>query len=80
MPRVKPTASEKRRNELSARIRYHMSVRGYDNKTMAKHLGVSERTFTEKKIHCPDEFSVSEVWAMEKLFGCRLSEPISIEG
>ena len=79
MPRVTPIASEQRRRELSARIQYHMARKGYDNKKMAKLLGVSTKTFIDKKLHAPDEFSLSEIWIMEKAFGCKISEPLSMK-
>lgn len=78
MPRVKPTAAEERRKELSARIMYYMAVKGYNNKKMSQLLGISEKTFTTKKIHEPDEFSMAEIWQMEKIFGCSMSDPVRI--
>ena len=78
MPRVKPTASEERRKNLSARIQYHMAKLGYDNEKMASILGISERTFCSKKLHAPDTFSIAEMWQMEKVFGCSISEPIKL--
>lgn len=79
MPRVTPTASEQRRKELSARIQYHMARKGYDNEKMAKLLGISNRTFIKRKLHAPDEFSLLEIWMMEKAFGCKISDPLSLK-
>ncbi len=79
MPKVKPSAAEERRTELSARIQYQMARRGYNNKKMAQLLGISESTFTNKKLHAPDEFTMSDVWNMEKIFGCKLSDPLKME-
>lgn len=79
MPKVVPNAAEIRRKELSARIQYQMVRSGYDNRRMAKMIGVSEKTFITKKLHEPDGFTVSEIWKMEKAFGCRLSEPLGAE-
>lgn len=77
MPRIKPlSAAEEKRKELSARIQYFMALLNYNNKKMAELLGISERTFTERKLHSPDEFTVSELWKMERAFGCRLSDPL----
>lgn len=76
MPKVKLTAAEERRNKLSARIQYYMVSLGYDNRKMAKLLGICERTFCYKKLHAPDDFSLAEIWMMEKTFGCSISEPI----
>lgn len=79
MPRVSLSAAETRRKELSARIQYQMALRGYDNRRMAEMLGVSEKTFITRKLHAPEEFTVSEIWRMEKAFGCRISEPMKME-
>jgi hypothetical protein len=76
MPRVKLTPSEERRRCLSARIQYQMARTGFNNAKVAKVLGICEKTFIDKKLHAPDLFSLSEIWKMEKLFGCMLSEPI----
>lgn len=78
MPRIRPTPSENRRKKLTARIQYHMTRLGYDNKKMAKVLGVSEKTFYSKK-YSPDKFSLEDVWNMESAFGCKLSEPVSVD-
>ena len=79
MPRIKLTASEERRKELSARIQYQMARKGYNNEKMAQLLGISKETFYKKKLHAPDEFSVAEIWQMEKVFGCPITEPLSME-
>lgn len=79
MPKVKPSAAEIRRRELSARIQYQMARSGYDNRKMAKMIGISEKTFITKKLHEPDGFTISEIWNMEKAFGCKLSEPLGME-
>lgn len=80
MPKVTQTTSEERRKELSARIQYHMARKGYDNKKMTKLLGLSEKTFIKRKLHSPDEFSLLEIWMMEKTFGCKISNPLSLQG
>lgn len=79
MPRVNLSAAEVRRKELSARIQYQMVLHGYDNRRMSKLIGVSEKTFITRKLHAPEEFTVSEIWSMEKVFGCRFSEPLKME-
>ena len=78
MPRIKSlSAAQERQKELSARIVDLMNRRDLKNVAMAKHLGVSEKTFIDRKLHRPEEFSIGDIWKMEKLFGCKISEPLS---
>lgn len=78
MPRIKPlSAAQERQNELSARIVDLMNRRKLKNNAMAEYLGVSEKTFIDRKLHRPEEFSMGDIWKMEKLFGCKISEPLS---
>ena len=78
MPRIKPlSAAQERQKELSARIVDLMYRRNFKNVAMAEYLGVSEKTFIDRKLHRPEEFSMGDIWKMEKLFGCKISEPLS---
>lgn len=78
MPRIKPlSAAQERQKELSARIVDLMFRRNLNNISMAEYLGVSEKTFIDRKLHRPEQFSMDDIWKMEKLFGCKLSEPLS---
>ena len=78
MPRINPLlAAQERQKELSARIVDLMFRRNLDNEAVANYLGISKRTFTERKLHSPELFSMDDIWKMEKLFGCKLSEPLS---
>ena len=78
MPRVRAlSAAQERQNELSARIVDLMNRRKLKNVAMAEYLGVSEKTFIDRKLHRPEEFSMGDIWKMEKLFGCKISEPLS---
>lgn len=76
MPRVKPTEMEGRRQEITFRIEDLMRRYDYDNTYMAKILGISVKTFIGRKKHHPEEFSLKEIWLMEKAFRCKLSEPL----
>lgn len=78
MSRVKAlSAAQERQKELSARIVDLMNRRELKNNAMAEYLGVSEKTFIDRKLHRPEEFSMGDIWKMEKLFGCKISEPLS---
>lgn len=78
MPRIKPlSAAQERQKELSARIIDLMYRRNLKNDAIAEHLGISEKTFIDRKLHRPEDFSIGDIWKMEKLFGCRISDPLS---
>lgn len=78
MPRVKSLSSaQERQEELSARIVDLMNRRKLDNDAMAEYLGMCRRVFIKRKLHSPEEFSMNDIWKMEKLFGCRMSDPLS---
>ena len=78
MPRIKPlSAAQERRNELSARIVDLMNRRKLNNEAMAEYLGICEWTFVRKKLHYPETFTMDDIWKMEKLFGCKISDPLS---
>lgn len=78
MSRVKAlSAAQERQNELSARIVDLMNRRSLDNEAMAEYLGMCKRIFIKRKLHNPEEFSMEDIWNMEKLFGCKISEPLS---
>ena len=78
MPRIKPlSAAQERQKELSARIIDLMYRRNLKNDAIAEHLGISEKTFIDRKLHRPEDFSMGDIWKMEKLFGCRISDPLS---
>ena len=78
MPRIKPlSAAQERQKELSARIVDLMYRRNLNNETMAKHLGMCKKSFIDRKLHYPEQFTMRDIWNMEKIFGCKLSEPLS---
>ena len=79
MPRVnigQPSLAEKRRQEVGYRVTDFMNRQNIDNHKMAKLLGVSVKTFINKKLHHPEDFTMEEIWIMENTFGCKISEPL----
>lgn len=80
MPRVKlgqPSAAEKRRMEVGYRIADLMNRSKIDNEKMANLLGVSKKTFIDKKLHHPEDFTMAEIWVMEKAFDCEITQPLN---
>ena len=78
VPRVKAlSAAQERQNELSARIVDLMNRQKLDNEAMAEYLGMCKRVFIQRKLHNPEDFRMDDIWKMEKLFGCKISEPLT---
>lgn len=78
MPKTKvgETPAEKRRKEVGYRIEDEMRRGNYDNDRMAAQLGTCVKTFIDKKKHRPEDFTLAEIWRMEALFGCKITEPL----
>lgn len=78
MPRVKigGTAQTKREDDLRYTIEDFMNRNNVSNSTMAKIIGCTEATFISKRKHRTGEFTISDIWKMEKYFGCSMTQPL----
>ena len=80
MPKVVMMSEAERRNiEISARIEKLMRFNRMDRGKLAKVLNVSRST-VDNMMRAPGTFLLSEIWTMEKYFGCCITEPLIEKG